>query len=235
MEIITLHSGVFIQSFEEMECPYFPGRKSRIEFLFPVKPDPAVYGELLAEGYRRTGVAYYRNRCEGCAACVPIRMEAAAFRPSKSQRRNWKLNSGIRVETALSKITREKVELYARYIAAFHPDEKERDVLTEIFSIQEGFPGTLEMDFYIGESLAGVSVLDECPDALSADYFYHDPDFRKRGLGVFSVQKEIELCLKMKKRYYYLGYYISDCRKMSYKSRYRPFELYIDGKWTRSG
>lgn len=214
-----------------MDCPYFSGRRSRIEFLFPVKPDPAVYGVLLSEGYRRTGIAYYRNQCASCKACVPIRLVAGHFRPSKSQRRNRKRNSDIRVETSASKITKEKIELYAKYITAFHPDEKERDILTEIFSIQEGFPGTLEMDFYLDGRLAGVSVLDVCPDALSADYFYHDPEFRKRGLGVFSVQKEIELCAQMKKQFYYLGYYIADCRKMNYKSNYRPYELLIDGKW----
>lgn len=216
-----------------MDCPYFPGRKSRIEFLFPVKPDPVVYGVLLQEGYRRTGVAYYRNQCAGCNACVPIRIEAAHFKPSKSQKRNLKLNSDVRTGTGPSCITREKVALYADYVSAFHPDENERDILTEIFSIQEGFPGTMELDLTIGGKLAGVSVLDVCPDALSADYFYHDPAYRKRGLGVYSVLKEIEMCVSMGKRYYYLGYYIADCRKMNYKNRYRPFELLIDGQWVR--
>ena len=29
----------------------------------------------------------------------------------------------------------------------------------------------------------------------------------------------------------YLGYWIRDCRKMSYKSEYRPLELYINRRW----
>ena len=29
----------------------------------------------------------------------------------------------------------------------------------------------------------------------------------------------------------YLGYWIDGCRKMSYKARYTPLELFVDGQW----
>jgi arginyl-tRNA--protein-N-Asp/Glu arginylyltransferase len=29
----------------------------------------------------------------------------------------------------------------------------------------------------------------------------------------------------------YLGYWIDGCRKMSYKSRFAPLELFVDGHW----
>ena len=36
----------------------------------------------------------------------------------------------------------------------------------------------------------------------------------------------------MSLEYLYLGYWIKDCRKMSYKAEYRPLELYMNGRWT---
>jgi arginine-tRNA-protein transferase len=31
----------------------------------------------------------------------------------------------------------------------------------------------------------------------------------------------------------YLGYWIRNCRKMNYKTRYRPIELLTNGHWVR--
>ena len=31
----------------------------------------------------------------------------------------------------------------------------------------------------------------------------------------------------------YLGYWIKECRKMSYKNQFRPFEIYRNNQWLR--
>jgi arginine-tRNA-protein transferase len=44
----------------------------------------------------------------------------------------------------------------------------------------------------------------------------------------------IEECRRRRLDHLYLGYYVRDCRKMSYKAGYRPCEiLEPDGRWNR--
>jgi arginyl-tRNA--protein-N-Asp/Glu arginylyltransferase len=38
----------------------------------------------------------------------------------------------------------------------------------------------------------------------------------------------------MGKRYVYLGYWIEDCQKMSYKKQYQPIELFEENSWDLS-
>ena len=62
------------------------------------------------------------------------------------------------------------------------------------------------------------------------------PELARRGLGSFSVLTEIAWALETGRRYHYLGYWIADCRKMAYKTRFRPCELLgTDGVWREAG
>jgi arginyl-tRNA---protein transferase len=77
--------------------------------------------------------------------------------------------------------------------------------------------------FYEGK-LIGVSVVDFVDDGLSAVYFFYDPHFKDFRLGVFSSLMEIEYIRWLKLsfpefRYYYMGFYISNCEKMNYKGK----------------
>ena len=87
------------------------------------------------------------------------------------------------------------------------------------------------MDYYYGEKLIGVGIVDEAEDALSSNYFYYDTDYLERRLGVLSILKEIFLARVMEKKYYYLGFYIGKTAKMSYKKFFRPNEIYEKGRW----
>jgi hypothetical protein len=109
---------------------------------------------------------------------------------------------------------------------------------------KKSYHGSFNMDFRINGRLIGVSVLDRALDSLSSVYFYFDTaeDILSRSVGVFSVLKEIEACRgeifggTLKAGWYYLGYYIEDCRKMNYKAQYNPHQLLdIGGKWKYDG
>ena len=43
---------------------------------------------------------------------------------------------------------------------------------------------------------------------------------------------QIERARALRLDYLYLGYWIRGCRKMAYKSDYRPLELYVKNRWT---
>jgi arginyl-tRNA--protein-N-Asp/Glu arginylyltransferase len=225
-------------SFQEtFPCPYFgDGREATVEFIPLSRGNVRQYARLLAQGYRRFGGVFYRNVCTSCSACLPIRLQTAAFQPSRSQRRTTRMNRDLRMELASpAVVTEEKIELYAAYIHSKHRDagdeESPEDSARTLSHVHYGYPFTLETVYYLGEQLVGVGILDEAEDALSSNYFYYDTSCLQRRLGVFSILREIDLARRMGKEYYYLGFYIRETAKMSYKGGFRPHQLLIGGHW----
>ena len=45
--------------------------------------------------------------------------------------------------------------------------------------------------------------------------------------------RHVEKCRQYRLPYLYLGYWIADSPKMSYKSNFRPLETLNDGQWSR--
>jgi len=86
--------------------------------------------------------------------------------------------------------------------------------------------------FFSGGSLVALAVVDELLDGLSAIYTFYDPDAEKRSLGSYAILWQIEKAKELGLDYLYLGYWIRDCKKMAYKSAYRPLELYVNSRWT---
>jgi len=233
-ENISSASAVFTDS---QKCPYFEdGRISTIEFLLPDEEDSEKYHTFLAEGYRRIGRVFYRNVCETCSDCLPLRLEPSAFQLSKSHKRTVRNNEDIRVEVLTqSHITPDKISLYNAYVNSKHPDDKPEEYaesLNTLVNIHYGYTHTIEMDYYLDNRLIGVGIVDEGEDALSSNYFYYSTDYLDRRLGVFSILQEIKLARRLGKKYYYLGFYIEDNPKMSYKKFFRPNQVFKDGRWT---
>ncbi len=221
---------------EKYPCPYFEdGRTTAIEYLFPNEDDMKRYHEFLAKGYRRIGQIFYRNVCEECDDCKPIRIETGKFMESRSHKRTLNKNKDVHVEILRDpSLTAEKIRLFEKYINTKHErdkDEEQGDPLNTLVGIHYGYPGIIEMDYYLEEKLIGVGILDEGRDALSSNYFYYDTDFLDRRLGILSILKEIALARSMKKKYYYLGFYIEENPKMSYKKSFRPNQILEKGRW----
>jgi arginine-tRNA-protein transferase len=85
--------------------------------------------------------------------------------------------------------------------------------------------------FYADDKLLAVSVTDILLNGLSAVYTFFDPSASKRSLGSYVILWQIEKSLELDLPYLYLGYWINNCQKMSYKNKYRPIQLLITGKW----
>lgn len=88
-------------------------------------------------------------------------------------------------------------------------------------------------EFRASSRLLAVAVVDHLEDGLSAVYTYFDPDERRRSLGRLAILKQVELARALQLRWLYLGYWIEDCQKMSYKTEYQPLEYFRGGEWRR--
>ena len=75
-----------------------------------------------------------------------------------------------------------------------------------------------------------VYLTDRLGDGLSAVYSFFDSNVPKRSLGVYMILWLVERAREFGLDHVYLGFWIADCAKMSYKTKFRPLERYsIDG------
>ena len=87
------------------------------------------------------------------------------------------------------------------------------------------------LELRLGQQLVAVAAVDLLLDGLSAIYTFYEPALSKRSLGTLAVLLQIQTAARLEAPYVYLGYWISECRKMAYKSEYQPLEIYQQGKW----
>ena len=79
--------------------------------------------------------------------------------------------------------------------------------------------------------LVGVMLADRQVDALSAVYSLFDPELEKRSLGTFMVLWLVQQAIENDLPHVYLGYWIEESSKMSYKARFRPLEGLTPDGW----
>ena len=216
------------------ECSYLPGQQAINIYADPHHPHPrAVYNQLIKRGFRRSGEFVYKPGCKDCSACVPVRIVCDTFKPRRSDRRNLKVNDDLLVKYVPARYTDVYFDLYSRYLEARHagggmdqpaPEDFERFLLNP-------WGETLFVEISLDGRVIGVAVTDATSDGLSAVYTFFDPEYSRRGLGRFSILRQIELCQDMTLPYLYLGYWVDGCQKMQYKTDFAPQEHFDGHQW----
>ena len=70
-------------------------------------------------------------------------------------------------------------------------------------------------------------------DGLSLVYSYFEPEYSEDSPGTMMILWHIEEARRMGLPYIYLGYWIEQSPKMSYKRRFRPMEAHGPDGWRR--
>ena len=219
-------------------CGYWPSRHARDLVLDPRDARlPQLYPLALGWGFRRSGDLVYRPHCQGCRACVAVRIPVEDFRPSRSQRRCLARNADLDARVLPAERTAEHFALYRRYLTARHPGggmDQQGVAEFEQFLIGGWCEGRfLELREHATHRLLAVAVTDLADEALSAVYTFYDPDEAERGLGTLAILQQLAWARREGRRHLYRGYWSAGHDKMDYKRRFHPLEGFDGRQWRR--
>lgn len=221
-------------------CPYLHDRPSQFDFVDPrLTPTAELYDALLAQGFRRGGEHLYRNACPGCQLCQSIRIPVARFQPRRRHRRCRRDNADVYLRDAGFRYSADHFALYSRYVSARHPgggmDDADADLYWQYLTSEWCPTAFLEMRETGSDQLLGVAVTDDTGAAFSAVYTFYAPELTHRGLGTLAILLQIDEARRRQRDWLYLGYWITGCPGMDYKTGFHPHERLSPRGWIAEG
>jgi len=221
-------------------CSYLDRHEARSQVATPPQLiQTKVYSELIQVGFRRSGHFTYRPYCDHCQACIASRVVVNDFRPTRSQQRTIRKHADLIAQVTPLEFKDEHFALYQAYQNSRHSNpldgqefdsiEDEEDQYRQ-FLIQSHIDSFL-VEFRQPGALRMVSVIDVVQNGLSSVYTFYDTSLPQASLGTFGILWQIHEAKIRKLPYVYLGYYIQESKKMSYKINFQPLEGLIAGQW----
>lgn len=222
-------------------CPYLTGRVERKVFTHLVGHDARSLNTQLSQGgFRRSQNIAYRPACDGCSACVSVRVPVNTFEMTRGFRRTLKANGDLTACVVKSQATSEHYSLFRSYIDSRHSDGGMADMTVLDFSamVDDNFVDSRLVEYRAHDvidpngRLVGAVLIDILGDGISMIYSFYDPDEAARSLGTFMILDNIARVRRLGLPYLYLGYWVRGSRKMDYKSRFLPQERLTAEGWT---
>ncbi len=205
----------------------------------PLSDGASVNDSLTQVGFRRSQNIAYRPACEACDACVSVRIPAADYQFSRSERRILARNGDLQRHLVESEATSEQFDLLRRYLTTRHADGGMADMTWPDFvaMVEDTAVRTHLIEYRRptddsgpGELIACVLV-DLLGDGLSLVYSFYDPEMAFRSLGSFMILDHVNQAVGVTAPYVYLGYWVCGSPKMDYKARFSPLEVLRPGGW----
>ncbi|HMM13421.1 MAG TPA: arginyltransferase [Parvibaculum sp.] len=223
-------------------CPYLPGRYEKKVFTHLLGENAVALNDVLTQsGFRRSQNIAYRPACDGCSACVSVRILVDEFEPNKSFRRVLARNEDVTGTEKPARATEEQFALLRSYLDERHAEGGMADMsaLDYVSMIEDTTVMTSVFEYRVtsgdgrGRPLIAAALTDRLEDGLSMVYSFFDSSLAERSLGTFMVLDHIRRARELRLPYVYLGYWVADCRKMAYKTRFRPQEALGADGWQR--
>ena len=226
-------------------CPYLRGRIERKVFAHLVGPEGRALNDTLSHlGFRRSQNIAYRPACDGCAACISVRVVVDEFELTRSFRRVLARNRDVARVIVPAAATLEQYEVFRRYLDDRHHDGGMADMTALDYAqmIETGTADTHVVEYRASgagnggrDTLVAVALTDRLSDGLSMIYSYYDIDLAARCLGTYVILDHIRRAAELGLAHVYLGYWVENSPKMDYKARFRPQERLIGDSWARVG
>jgi leucyl-tRNA---protein transferase len=206
------------------------------EYFHAARVSPAQMDELLAGAWRHFGTYFFRYSIGihgfDIRRVIPLRIRLRDHTFTKSQRRALRRNAALDVRISPLNITSQAELLFHKHKGRFKTGVP--DSIFEFVSatVHDSPADTMQLSVYESGRLLAESYFDVGAAAMSGIYGMFDTDEAARGLGVFTLLKEIEFAAAAGKEFYYLGYSYEGESFYDYKKRFRATEAFDwSGNW----
>jgi len=223
-------------------CPYIEGHFEKKVFTHLTGERAVSINNMLSQaGFRRSQSIAYRPACDGCDACISVRIRVNEFKPSRNMRRIITANEGLIRTRKPATATEEQFSLLRAYLDARHQQGGMADMtaLDYVSMVEDTAVDTSILEYRTpcasenGSELIAAALTDRLEDGLSMVYTFFEPSWSARSLGTYLILDHVAQAREEGLPYVYLGYWVEGSAKMAYKARFKPLDALTRDGWER--